>query len=485
MKQLLWVAIATALVMLATECAAEAQEVTQIPNILFILTDDQDEESIARMDTLQSDLVAQGTRFENAFVTTPQCCPSRVTFLRGQYAHNHQILSNNPPLGGFERFRNSTHERSTIATWLDEANYDTAYTGKYLNGYGEKKPTPYVPPGWDRWWAREGGIGHESYSINENGHLKTIDYDNLHDTDYYSRRANEFIRDHERDADPWFMVVAPTAPHSPAYFAKRHAGMFRKVEMPKPPSFNEQDVSDKPLWVRKQPRLKARGIRHQEQHWRKVQRSLQSVDDLVGEAVDVLAATDQLDNTYVVYASDNGFQFYRHRIKKKGAPYEESIGIPFIVRGPGVPQGEVRTQLVANTDWAPTIAAWAGVKPPDFIDGRSFAPLLSHNPPDDWRERLVIEFFKKEHRFYGLRTADGETYVEYPITGEKEYYELANDPWQLTSAQLAAENTERIEALSKALSELQHCSATKSISCQEQEDASLPTAFVNDGPQER
>jgi N-acetylglucosamine-6-sulfatase len=438
------------------------------PNILFVMTDDQDQESVARMDKLQSSLVEQGTTFENAFVTTPQCCPSRATFLRGQYAHNHQILSNNPPLGGFEKFRNSGRQQSTVATWLDDAGYSTAYVGKYLNGYGERKRTRHIPPGWDRWWVREGGAGGDdgTYDVNENGHLRSIPFDNLHDTDYFSRRATEFIRNHETDPDPWFMVVAPTAPHAPAHFAKRHAGMFRGAEMPKPPSFNEADVSDKPRWVQNKPRLDARGVKHEQEYWRKVQRSLQSVDDLVGEAVAALSATGQLENTYVVYASDNGYLFYRHREDGKGAPYEEAIGIPLIVRGPGVPQGVVRSQLVANTDWAPTIAAWAETTPPSFVDGRSLVPLLSQNPPEAWRKRLLIEFFKGFRKFRGIRTSDGQVYVEYVGTGEKELYDLETDPYQLENSYRSADPALK-EKLASSLNALRACSKE---ACREAED---------------
>jgi arylsulfatase A-like enzyme len=438
------------------------------PNVLIILTDDQDEESIARMGKLQDRLVDQGTTFDNAFVTTPLCCPSRATFLRGQYAHNHQVLSNNPPLGGFEQLHKLGLENSTIATWLHDTGYATAYIGKYLNGYGEKRPTRYVPPGWDVWRARLGGVGNDTYDINENGDIKTYDRHELHETDYYSDRAEEFIRNHKGDDAPWFMVVAPSAPHKPASFAERHAGMFRRAEMPKPPSFNEKDVSDKPQWVRNQSRLDARGITREQQYWRKVQRSLQSVDDLVGNVAEALANTNQLYDTYVVYASDNGYLFHRHRIATKGAPYEESIGIPLVVRGPGVPGGAVRSQLVANTDWAPTIANWAEVTPPDFVDGRSLDPLLSESMPADRRKRLLIEGFRGNNAFRGLRTAEGETYVEYQETGEKEYYDLSTDPWQIESAHAAPENAGRLGELSATLSSLEDCAGE---TCREMENS--------------
>ena len=150
----------------------------------------------------------------------------------------------------------------------------------------------------------------------------------------------------------------------------------------------------------------------------------------MGNLMGALEETGQLGNTYVVYASDNGYLLYRHREHSKGAPYEEAIGVPLVLRGPGVPEGEAREQIVANTDWAPTIADWAGVEPPDFVDGRSFAPLLSREPPEKWRGRLLIEFFMENRKFSGLRTADGKTYVEYG-TGERELYDLEEDPYQL------------------------------------------------------
>ena len=174
-----------------------------------------------------------------------------------------------------------------------------------------------------------------------------------------------------------------------------------------------------------------------------------------------------MDESYVVYTSDNGYLFHRHRIAEKGAPYEESIGVPFVVRGPGVPVGALRSQLVINTDWAPTIADWAGVTPPVFVDGRSFAPLLSESTSADWRKRFLIEFFKANHAFRGLRTAEGETYVEYKKTGEKEYYDLATDLWQLESAHCAPENAERLGKLSADLSGLESCAGP---TCREAEN---------------
>jgi N-acetylglucosamine-6-sulfatase len=437
----------------------EAEAATR-PNILFVLTDDQDPDSLARMDQLQNRLVDEGVRFKRAFVTTPSCCPSRATFLRGQYAHNHGTLSGDPPTGGWQKFRSHGRERSTIATWLDSAGYTTGYMGKYMNGYGAERTTTHVPRGWDRWWGWQGGYNefNDSYKINENGKIRTYDRHKLHDTDYLSRKAEAFVRTRHHEQRPWFLVVATNAPHTPAFAAERHEDLFRKARMPKPPSFNEADVSDKPSWIRSKPRLGPEEVSKTEEYWRQHQRALQSVDDLVGNAVGALADTNQLSNTYVVYASDNGYLLYRHRMKGKGAPYEESIGVPLIVRGPGVPHGDTRSQIVANTDWAPTIARWARVQPPDFVDGRSFSPLLSSNPPQ-WRKRLLIEWLHSRHAFRGVRTSDDSTYVKYD-SDERELYRLDKDPYQLENVYRSADPAS-IAKLEDQLRALQRCARKK------------------------
>jgi N-acetylglucosamine-6-sulfatase len=434
----------------------QAQE-TARPNILFILTDDQDPDSLGRMDKLQNRLRSDGVRFPHAFVTTPSCCPSRATFLRGQYAHNHGILTENPPKGGWKRFRSTGREHSTVATWLNAAGYTTGLMGKYLNGYGDRHVTTYVPPGWDRWWGWQGGYNEfgDQYKVNEDGKIKTYNRNELHDTDYLSRRAEGFVRAQRDERRPWFLVVATNAPHSPVFVPNRHRNLFSKAKMPKPPSFNERDVSDKPSWVRRLPRLGSKGVSEAQKYWRERQRALQSVDDLVGNVVAALADTNQLNDTYVVFASDNGYLLYRHRVKSKGAPYEESIGVPLIVRGPGVAHGEVRTQIVANTDWAPTIANWAGVKPPEFVDGTSFSGVLRANPPA-WRKRLLIEWFHSDRAFRGVRTSDNRTYVRYEKTGEGELYGLDADPYQLRNVYRSA-NPDSIAQLEDQLRALSSC----------------------------
>jgi N-acetylglucosamine-6-sulfatase len=436
-----------------------AQEVNRRPNVLFILTDDQDPESLARMANVKSHLVHKGTRFINAFVTTPECCPSRVSFMRGQYVHNHGVLSNMGPKGGYDRFIELGLQRSTVATWLHDAGYATFYAGKFMNGYVGAR---YVPPGWDKWYAFSSGVD-QNYTVNENGALKTYTQDQQHETYYLRDRAEAFIRNHKRGA-PWFAWVSTHAPHGPQTIAPKFRHSYDDAKMPRPPSYNEANVSDKPKWIRNNPRLDSNCSTdegqldcHQQavKEWRDRQEALKSVDVMANDLIKALVQTNQMDRTYIVFASDNGYLLYRHRAPGKAAPYEESQGIPFVVRGPGVQRGVVSDKLVANIDLAPTIAEWAGIQPPGYVDGRSLVPILE-GTATSLRQRLLFELSLGYRHYSGVRTADGETYVEYE-SGEKENYDLRTDPWQLKSGHADRENAQRIGELSARLSELKTC----------------------------
>jgi N-acetylglucosamine-6-sulfatase len=396
------------------------------PNIVLILTDDLDTESVSVMPELKSLLIEEGTTFNNAFVTDPLCCPSRATFLRGQYSHNTHIAGNSPPEGGFGKFRRLGLERSTVATWLDDAGYDTFYAGKYMNGYDD---TRYVPPGWDRWYGWL-GMYHSpggEYRLNQNGHIERYDMDQVHDTDLLKDKAVDFIRDKWGDGKPFFAYVAPNAPHTPAYVPKRHEGLFSDRSLPRSPSFNEEDMSDKPRVVRS-PQFSHDEVKDLGDLYRKRLASLQSVDGVVGAIVTALRDTGQLDSTYIIFASDNGFFLGEHRRVDKSLAYEESIRIPLVVRGPGVPAQKVN-HLVVNNDFAPTVAQLAGVDPPDFVDGKSFVPLLRDEKPplEAWRTGFLVEHVTPTYQ--ALRTND-HTYVEW-AGGDRELYDLEGDPYQL------------------------------------------------------
>ncbi len=354
--------------------------------------------SLPTMPKLKSLMTDQGTTCSNFFVTVSLCCPSRSTFLRGQYAHNTQVLTNGGDNGGYARAHALGIENSTVATWLQAAGYHTGLMGKYLNGYPSKDvPETYVPPGWNEWSSPVEGNAYSEfgYKMNENG--KVVAYGNTpqdYMTDVLSGKAVDFIKRAAGVPAPFFLYIATYAPHQPATPAPKYANAFPDAKAPRPPSYNEQDVSDKPQWVQHLPLLSDKEQAQLDDLYRKRIETLQSVDDLLENVVNTLQATGKLANTYLVFSSDNGFHLGEHReTAGKQAPYEGDIRLPLIVRGPGIAAGKTMDQLVGNVDFAPTFAQWAGASVPDFVDGRSLAPLLTGAMPDAWRQVFLIEHF--------------------------------------------------------------------------------------------
>jgi len=453
------------------------------PNIVLIITDDEDVALHASMPKTKALLHDRGTTFDNFFVTYSFCCPSRASILRGQYAHNTHIVGNELPWGGFEKFRHLGLEESTVATWLQDAGYHTAMLGKYLNRYVPERDG--VPPGWDEWYV--GGNAHPSYNyvLNENGH--TVTYGERPDdylNDVLTDKAVQVIRNASAAAQPFFVYVLPYTPHSPSVAAPRHEGMFADAKLPRPPAFDEPDVSDKPAFIRMIPPLDDDEIGRLEREYQRRLASLQAVDDMVASIVAALQDAQVLENTYVIYSSDNGFHLGEHRLPAgKDFPYEEDIRVPAVVRGPGVPAGHRIETMVLNSDFAPTFAEIAGIEPPEFIDGRSFLPLLD-DPEQPWRESFLIERRQFENQYVelaerlGMPADDLElsaqydairtsklTYIEYG-TGERELYDLARDPDQLDNMVESADQA-LVAALAARLAELRTCAGAE---CRRLED---------------
>jgi N-acetylglucosamine-6-sulfatase len=403
------------------------------PNIIFVLADDLNTELMDHLPKLRLLLAEQGTTVSNFFVSLSLCCPSRASILRGQYAHNTQIFTNNLPGGGFEKFRSLGHEDSTIATWLRDSGYRTVLLGKYLNGY---PLTTYVPSGWNEWYGVAGAINFFNYTLNENGELLRYGSEpEAYLTDVLAEKAADFVLRTAPAAEPFFMYIAPYAPHQPATPAPRHQEAFPGVQAPRTLSFNEADVSDKPIWVKNTRLRTAEQIAALDVLYRKRLQSMLAIEDLIERLVETLRVTNQLENTYIFFSSDNGFHLGQHRLGSgKNTAYEEDIRVPFIVRGPRVPAGNIVEYLAGNIDLAPTFAELGGVAPPDFVDGRSLVPLLYGEPVKNWRQGFLLEagFITGNRVFQGIR-ANAFTYVEYANTGERELYDVEQDPDQLQS----------------------------------------------------
>src|SRR5919112_130753 len=438
----------------AEETTNEDKKEPKPPNVVLILTDDLAFEDVnpgtlKHMPHLRA-LMEEGTTFENAFATNSLCCPSRATILRGQYTHNHQILHNQPPLGGAERFRLSGRDGSTMATWVKEQGYQTAFFGKYLNGYDED----YVPPGWDEWYAMSGNF--LSNDLNENGHIVSYDADRYHLDDVISEKASSYAEHAARPDPPFFtanrpflMWIGTKAPHQPATPAPRHLDDYPHLSLSHPPSFDENDVSDKPQWVSDNPPLSQEQKVYMEELHRKRLQSMLAVDDMVGDLVKSLKRSGELDNTYIFFTSDNGFHLGEHRLGAgKWTPYEEDIRIPLIVRGPAVPQGRTLHQMVLNNDLAPTIAELAGADAPAFVDGRSLVPLLLRGEPKAGEPKAPLsEQWERRRRFVIESVAERSGVPQPPFITESEVVPLlTGDPlpgdWRRTSAASAQSSEE-------------------------------------------
>ena len=273
------------------------------PNIVFILADDMRKDDLQYMPNTKRQLQSTGMSFENAFVSNALCCPSRSTIMRGQYSHNTGVWSNSSTdsssttAGGWQVYQQIGNEADNVATRLQDAGYKTGLFGKYLNGYDN---TTYRPPGWNRWFGAftSGNLHYFDYDVNDQGtitHYGTSNSD--YSNDVISRLADAFISSSASHGTPFFAYVAPLAPHDPSTPAPRDAHLYDGISGPRLPSFDEVDVSDKPLWIRQFSKLSSSQISAiNKRHENRVE-SLQAVDDLVGGVVDTLNNAKALDNT--------------------------------------------------------------------------------------------------------------------------------------------------------------------------------------------
>ena len=472
--------------------------------MVLIVTDDQTVSSYTPEVMLHTtDLIdGTGTRFDNAFVTTPLCCPSRASMLTGQYGHNHGVLRND--------YGQLAEKGNTLPVWLQKAGYLTMHVGRYLNFYEAVTKPHEIAPGWDEWQTITGPSSYFGYTLEVNG--KSVDYGNRTD-EYVTRvinaRASHLVESFAPEPGPFFLQIDHEAPHqasdertvgckSSPIPDPRDADRFRNTLLPPKPSFDEADVSDKPSFIQALPQLDEPQLRRIARRWRCTLRSMRSVDRGVRDLFGALRRSGELGNTVVIFVSDNGYYFGEHRIPdKKHNPYEEGIRVPLAVRYPKAlrvgPRVPVVNETVANIDIAPTILQLAGAEPcvrPGLcrtMDGRSLVPLLRGEAGNWPTEReLVIELERigtpsdiggRACAYSGLRTPGptgaGTLYVEHtsavaangacePVD-EAELYDLSPDPFQLDNlagggdVPVPAVPTPRQGTWPERLDELRHC----------------------------
>jgi N-acetylglucosamine-6-sulfatase len=503
----LFAAIASLSAVVATAAPAigEAAPASAKPNIVVVMSDDQDAASMRIMRHTKRLIGHHGVTFANNFATLPLCCPSRATFLTGQYAQNHGVTWNWAPEGGYTKLDHS----STLPIWLQDAGYHTALIGKYLNEYGLKSDPLVIPPGWDTWMGEIYPTSYRYYDfeMNLNGRLRGFgrpipEYpfgSGRYNTDVLTQMASRYIRRRAASPQPFFLWLTPNAPHTTFHRnegAPRYEGApavpppggnpYAKSPLPRPPNFNEQDISDKPqiAYTTTFPPLSEEQITALEAQHRGRYGALSGLDTSVRRLVRTLRRTGELRNTLFIYTSDNGWMLGQHRMgKTKYVPYEESIRIPLLIRGPGVRSGRTVTDLSANIDLASTILDAAGATAGLPQDGISLLPLARHarrgsNPPGVRSPRdLLIRTFPQPRgeagalAFYAAIRTPRFKYVEWsygtfeppggvclaPLNCDYELYDLESDPYELHSLDADPAYASMIAELRARLVDLKQC----------------------------
>jgi N-acetylglucosamine-6-sulfatase len=473
------------------------------PNVVVVMTDDQRVDDMPALPKTRRLIGEAGVTFTRSFASYPVCCPARATFFTGQYAHNHDVRCLYPKCGGGY---GKLNQREYLPVWLERAGYATAHVGKFLNGYGSERP-PDEPNGWTEWFGLVDPWTYRmwGYQLFENGDRRTYgslmrEVPRYYQTDVLSSKATQFIRRRAGRDAPFFLSVAYLAPHHESGKTQRRTGKlvrpaprdrgrYARMALPKPPSYNEGDLSDKPRWVLRNrainPRREAAILSRRRERWA----SLPAVDDGVEDIIEALRDTGELDDTYVIFTSDHGYMQGEHRIPQgKMVPYDPSTQVPLLIRGPGIPRGRTTKALVGDVDLAPTILDATPARPSRPLDGRSILPFARNTRLRSLRPLLHTTAGqgakgRTNTREGGTRGTQPRVpawravrttrwlYVEYR-SGQREMYDLKNDPWQMNSVIDDPRSGARIRrnTLRRLLSDLERC---RGRSCDEAASVSV------------
>ena len=405
---------------MSTGCATLFAE-DKRPNFLVIVTDDQRYDTMQYMPKTQSLIFDQGVTFPHAYITTPLCCPSRSSIFTGMYAHTHGVQDNDMELN-----------QTTMMERLHENGYTTGLVGKYLNSWnGEPRPE------FDYWVSYQyGETRYNNPRLNVNG--EWIRHEGEYVTYALGRYAMDFIAKSAPKRKPFILLWTVNAPHDPTTPAAEDK--YLPLELPpRLPSFNEADISDKPAWMAdqdKNPLLTESEIQEIDTFRRNQILTLYSLDRTLEQVLNQLSETGELDNTVIIFLSDNGRHWGEHRQIAKNTFYEESTHVPFAIRYPPlVSQPYTENGVIANIDIAPTIYELAGIPIPAEVDGLSLVGLLNHT--GTWREGVLLEGWPPRGTYIAIHT-ERYVYAEttndgYAPTGavQMELYDLEQDPYQM------------------------------------------------------
>jgi arylsulfatase A-like enzyme len=414
------------------------------PNVVVINTDDMRADMTAALPKIRQWLADGGTTFRNAYVSTPSCCPSRASLMSGRYVHNN---------GQFQQQTLGFNLDLTIQRYLHDAGFFTGHAGKFLHWLDLSVEAPHF----DRWTYFKGG--YENVYMNFDG---TVRRSQGYSTTIVFDRAIDYVNDFERrdDARPFYLYLAPIAPHDPSIAEPKYATAAVPAHQPDP-SYMEADRSDKPPFVRNQNPTAAAV-----QATRTAMiRTLYTVDDQVDRFLRHLQTTGELANTLVLFTSDNGYLLGEHKATSKFLPYRKAVEVPFLLRWPGrVAAGAVDDRLVTHVDVVPTILAATGVSQSHVaLDGRD---ILSGST----RQRALTEYWNDANNnpnipsWASIRTT-AFRYAEFYDNANpanvtfREYYNLQADPYELVNllADGVPSNDPDTAALSQTLRTTRQC----------------------------
>ncbi len=432
-----------------SQSADEANVISDVPpNIIFLLTDDQRWDAAGFMgnDIVQTphldSLAAQGTVFENAYVTTAICAISRASILTGQYASRHGVLD-------FDTSLSDSAFRQTYPAQLQQAGYYTGFVGKY--GIGTLDSVT-ARQRFDQWYGFNGQGQYEHTDEDGNyRHLTTIMGD----------ESLAFLGNVPSNK-PFCLSVSFKAPHvqdvDPRQFVydTAYTELYAEATIPVPETADPRYFEQLPEY------LQTSEARHRwqrrfatpEAYQESVKgyyRLITGVDGVVGRIRDALRRLGRADNTVIVLIGDNGFYLGEHGLAGKWYGHEELIRVPLLYYDSRRPEAQRRDEIALNVDIAPTLLEAAGVSVPSEMQGRSLLPLIRGEKPEDWRtdfyyehafdvQKLIDEGRISPERLWPIPRSEGVVsldwkylrYYDYPSPNE-ELYNLADDPQETTN----------------------------------------------------
>ena len=425
------------------------------PNIVFVIVDDLRWDALGCTGhpfakTPNIDRIAkEGAKFNNFFVSIPLCSPSRGSFLTGQYAHTTGVTNN-------ANHAELSHKLQTFPKILHENGYDSGYVGKWHMGM-DSSPRP----GFDYWVCLPGQGAYIDPMMNVNGKNEKVPG---YVTDIINDHAVKFIKQEHKK--PFVLYVGHKAVHGPFTPAERHKDLFASDTQPLVPSHSDS-LEGKPVLTRPadegtEASPAKRGKREAKRAKKEstppaglVRQQLQclaSIDDGVGLIYKALEETHQLDNTMIVFTSDNGYFWGEHGLGDKRWAYEESIRDPLLMRYPKlIKAGKTFDQFVMNIDIAPTFLDLGGVKVPGTIEGRSIVPLLK-DPKTKWRKSVFTEYFQEKGfsrtpTWKSVRTDEWKLIQYTDLQGMDELYNVKEDRYEMKNLINDPKNKETLEKL--------------------------------------